>query len=296
MKENLLSKSSRWAQKALRSYLDSDQEQFFVQAGVSFELLGKAYLVGIHPSLIIDKDFDSLLQVCGAPVHSKRPPGNIRTIGGKEVVTKMIQIIPKLQSYNQQLGLLADLRNGAVHLGISDSTPLSDLNIAFLRSALIVLKECEYPTTSYFGSYDELVGKLIDESSKEVERLVAIKMTKAKEGFQAKFNEMEVKTFEEITGIIFNSFTFYRYETVPLPCPVCGKLAYASGQFNVYWDDEDDSPPEPEVFLNIRYFLCKVCGLELNGHEEILASGLPGTIYIEDVDPKDFAEDFYREE
>ena len=61
-------------------YLKNEYDQFFIQAGISFELLGKARLATIHPSLIIDKDFDSLLHACDAGKHSKRCPGMLRPL------------------------------------------------------------------------------------------------------------------------------------------------------------------------------------------------------------------------
>ena len=63
MKDSLLAQSADWAQRAIKSHLDADAQHFVVEAGVSFELLGKAYLAGIHPSLIVDgRSFGSLLQ------------------------------------------------------------------------------------------------------------------------------------------------------------------------------------------------------------------------------------------
>lgn len=134
MKQALLTKSSEWAQKAIRSYLDGQYENFLVNAGIAFELLGKAFLAGIHPSLIVDKDFDSLLQVCGAGGHSKKAPGNIRTIGAKDVISRISQILPQLISYEQELGFLADMRNGAVHIGVIGTVNVAEIVSVFFTS------------------------------------------------------------------------------------------------------------------------------------------------------------------
>jgi hypothetical protein len=78
MKEKLLKQSTDAAHRAIRHYLKNEFDQFFIQVGISFELLGKARLATIHPSLIIDRDFDSLLHACAAGKHSKRLPGRLR--------------------------------------------------------------------------------------------------------------------------------------------------------------------------------------------------------------------------
>jgi hypothetical protein len=61
MKDKLLKQGVDATQRAIRHYLSGEYDQFFIQAAVSFELLGKARLAAIHPSLIVDKDFDSFL-------------------------------------------------------------------------------------------------------------------------------------------------------------------------------------------------------------------------------------------
>jgi len=296
MRDNLISKSSQWAQRAIKSYLDTEHELFFVQAGVSFELLGKAFLAGIHPSLIVDKDFDSLLQVCGAGTHSKRPPGNIRTIGARDVVARVSQVLPQLKSYEQQLGLLADLRNGAVHLGVTGSTTFTDAIGPFLQATQTLLESCGQPFDTYFGAYTEIARKLLDESSQEIERRVAVKLARAREAYKEKFGELETKTVQQISGVIFKTYDFYKYQDEPEDCPACSELGVSSGDYEVEWEyaDWDDPTPEPKVTLFVNHFLCKVCGLTLEGREEIKAAGLREKMEIEDVDAADFFEPDYE--
>jgi hypothetical protein len=47
MKEKLLKQGADAAQRAIRHYLKDEYDQFFIQAGISFELLGKARLAAI---------------------------------------------------------------------------------------------------------------------------------------------------------------------------------------------------------------------------------------------------------
>src|SRR5260370_11178835 len=117
MKDQLLKRSADAAQRAIRHYLAEEYDQFLIHAGHCFELVGKARLAAIHPSLIVDRDFDSFLHVCAAGKHAKRPPWNIKTITATEVLTRCIQLHPALNDFNVRLRLLADYRNSAIHLG-----------------------------------------------------------------------------------------------------------------------------------------------------------------------------------
>jgi hypothetical protein len=288
MKQELFTKSSEWAQKAMRSYIENQHEHFFVQSGVSFELLGKAYLAGIHPSLIVDRDFDSLLQVCGYGIHSRRAPGNIRTIGAKDVISRVSQLIPQLKSYEQQLGFLAEVRNGAVHLGSILNVDVPELTSIFLRATKILIEKCGQDIKVFFGSYADIVNKLLDDSAKEVEKTVTIKLARAKQVFDEKFGELEVKTVEEIAETVRQTYTLYEYNDEYDTCPACSNIGLASGTYEVEWEqaDWDDPTPEPIVRLNVESFYCKMCGLSLDGRDEVVAAKLRDKIIIEDVDPK----------
>jgi hypothetical protein len=102
MKNKLFEDSSVSGRRALQHYLDGQLDQFFLQASVSLELAGKATLASIHPALLIDRDFDSLLHVCGCGRHAKSPPWKLRTIGAQEVLKRCVQIEPKLNSYHRK--------------------------------------------------------------------------------------------------------------------------------------------------------------------------------------------------
>ena len=48
----------------------------------------------------------------------------------------------------------------------------------------------------------------------------------------------------------------------------------------------------PALFLNVvlfaNTFKCRICGLQLNGSDELVAAGLESEVEVEDVDPWDF--------
>ncbi|GAB1472015.1 hypothetical protein MASR2M66_28930 [Chloroflexota bacterium] len=283
MIENLFVKSSIWAQKAMRSYLEEEYEHFCVQAGVAFELLGKSLLANIHPSLIVDGDFDSLLQVCGAGSYSKRAPGNIRTIGAKDVLVRIIQIVPQIKSYEQQLVFLSNMRNGVVHIGSIETTNLSDVINSFLRASQIIVKQYNAANDDFFGEYLSTVNKFLDESSKEIERIVAIKLDHAKRVFTEKYGEFDKKTVEELAEAIRQLYALEEYYDEYEQCPVCPALGIASGNYEVDWefDDPDDTTPSPKVTLFVHKFECRMCGLILKNLDEIKAAHMKESLELD---------------
>src|SRR5258708_19663231 len=108
MKDQLLKRSANAGQRAIRRYLGEEYDQFLIQAGHSFELLGKARLASIHPSLIVDKDFDSFLLVCAAGKHTQRPPWTIKTITAPEVLKRCTHVHPRFLDFTNRFMLFAE--------------------------------------------------------------------------------------------------------------------------------------------------------------------------------------------
>jgi len=296
--KTLFDKSCIFARTAIRSYLDGQADFFFAQAGISFELLGKAFLCTLHPSLIIDRDFDSLLQVCGAGTHSKRPLGNIRTIGAKEVLRRVIQLSPRLGGYATGLSLLIDLRNGVVHLGSSDPESLKRILLPFFSGTKILIEALQIELEQFYGEFTEMVQTHLNEAAADAERTVAEKLARARAGYRDKYAELDRSSLETVIRAIEGSYTLSRYEEELIECPACERLGIMSGSYTMEWepDDWDETGPtsaSPVVTLFPSYFTCKVCGLELDGEEELRAAEIEDPIEIEDVDPADFYQPDY---
>lgn len=296
--KTLFDKSSIFARTAIRSYLDGQADFFFAQAGISFELLGKAFLCTYHPSLIIDRDFDSLLQVSGAGTHSKRPLGNIRTIGGKEVLRRVIQLAPRLGGYETTLSLLIDLRNGVVHLGSSDPEWLKRILLPFFSGTKILIETLQIELEQFYGEFTEMVQTHLNEAAADAERTVADKLARARAGYRDKYAELDRSSLETVIRAIEGSYVLSRYEEELIECPACEHLGIISGSYTMEWepDDWDETGPtsaSPVVTLFPSYLTCRVCGLDLDGEEELRAAEIEDPIEIEDVDPADFYEPDY---
>lgn len=296
MKDKLLKQGANAAQRAIRHYLDKEYDQLFIQAGTSLELLGKARLAAIHPSLIIDKDFDSLLHACAAAKHSKRAPWNIKTIGATEVLKRCTQLHPELATFAARLTLLAGYRNSTVHLGEVPETEITQLFRAYLAGSIAIIGGLELKAEEIFGEFTEMVAKQLDESSAEVQRTVAEKLALAKSNFRMRYAALHLDQLQALVSAIEGSYQNVRekYRDELISCPACGHLGIAVGDYDVDWeaDYDDDSglavSGYPVVTLRPSTFTCNICGLSLGDASELVAAGLPDSISVEDVDEADF--------
>ena len=287
MKEKLLKQSTDAAQRAIRHYLKNEYDQLFIQAGISFELLGKARLATIHPSLIIDKDFDSLLHACAAGKHSKQLPWQIKTIAATEVLRRCTQLHPELVTFKSRLTLLAEYRNSTIHLGEVPEAEIKQIFQAYLAGSSAITKGLGMKPEEIFGEFTELVSKQLDESLAEVQRVVAEKLARAKDDFRIRYAALDPDQLKALVSFIEagykNGMEKYRDEFVV--CPACEHMGLTSGDYDLDWEDG-----YPEVTLTPATFLCNACGLDLKDPAELKAAGFPDSIDIEDVDPADFYE------
>src|SRR5258708_26840915 len=296
MKDQLLKRSANAGQRAIRRYLGEEYDQFLIQASHSFELLGKARLAAIHPSLIVDRDFDSFLHVCAEGKHAKRPPWNIKTITATEVLTRCAQLHPGLNDFSSRLKLLADHRNSAIHLGEIIETERKEIFHTLLASSSLLADEMGIPRKEFFGEFAELVATHLDKSLADVNRVVAEKVARAKTNYQQKYGTLDAVYVESIVKSLEGSYVLAKYEDQLVQCPACGKVGMTSVSFDVEWeaDFDDDGTPMgafPIVTLTPSTFICNLCGLSLGDTSELKAAGLGEPIGIEDVDPSDFYEE-----
>jgi hypothetical protein len=293
MKDKLINRSLIAGQRAIHHYLSHEHDQFLMQAAICFELLGKGRLAAIHPSLIVDKDFDSFLHVCAEGKHAKRPPWNIRTITATEVLQRCIQLHPSLNDFKDRLKLLAELRNSAIHLGEIVEEERKEIFHEFLASTSLIAGVMGLTGEAFFGQYAELVDTHLNESLTEVNRLTAEKLALAKTDYNKKYGSHHLDQAEFLITSVEIAYDPVRYEQQLADCPACGHRGMLSGSIDVEWqaDFDRDGEPEgayPEVTLKPSHFVCNLCDLDLDGSAELKAAGFPETINVDDVDPSDF--------
>jgi len=293
MKDQLLKRSVSAAQRAIRHYLAPEYDQFLIQAGHSFELLGKARLASIHPSLVVDKDFDSFLLVCAGGKHTQRPPWNIKTITATEVLRRCNQLHPRLRDFEKRLTLLAEYRNSAIHLGEIIQDEKKEIFHAFLAATTLLVDELGVKRQVYFGEFTELVEAHLDDSLAETSKNVAEQIARSKTVYAQRYSALERAQMEVVVKSMVASYPVDKYERVLMNCPACGQQGLLCGSYEVEWEVDYDrdgsiSGGYPIVTMTASDFLCSFCDLFLGGAVELQAAGLPRTVNIEDPDPADF--------
>jgi hypothetical protein len=294
MKTDLHSRSSVMAQRAIRHFLDHEFDRFFILAAVAFELLAKARLTEIHPTLIAaDKDFDALLHLAGAEKHATTPPWSIRTIGAGEALTRCLKVQPELGDVAKDLRLLADVRNSVVHLGAVPKTDARRVFGSFLRASGILLKELPLTAEAYFGEFEPVVKAHLDKTAATATQLVVERIAAAKAGFKARYGDLPKTQIEMILQAIHASIRVEKYAEVFAECPSCKQSGVARGLMDVRWDADVDREGNvegvfPTAKLIPQEFKCPVCLLQLKGALELKAAGLHTPLPIPDIDPSDF--------
>jgi hypothetical protein len=295
MKDVLQKRSIEAARRAIRHYVANEYDQFLIQAAHSFELLGKARLSAIHPSLIIDRDFDSLLRACAASKHTSRPPWSVKTVTATEVLKRCCQLNPALTEFKSQLSLLAEYRNSAIHLGEIVETERKEIFHAFLCSTSLLGAEIDVSATEVFGEFTELVATHLDNSLAETNREVAERIALGRGVFRKRYFALDSDQMEFVATSIKLRYPVEKYERMLFDCPACGYPGLLSGTHNVDWDvdyDDDGGPSNAfaVVTLVASSFDCAFCDLSLNGSTELNFAGLPTSVDINDVDQRDFYE------
>lgn len=293
IKDQLMTASCGACQRAIRQYLNGEYDRFLMDAAHSLEQLGKARLASIHPSLIVDRDFDSFLHVCSASKHAKRPPWNIKTITATEVLARCVQLHPKLSDFHPRLKLLADLRNSAVHIGQIVEEERKEIFHTYLAATDILLDELGEKRSDYFGELTDLVATHLDESLADINRSVAEKIAHSKSEYQRKFGMLSAEHRNSIVKSIENNYDLTKYENTLEHCPGCNNLGVLRGSYDIDWEVDYDrdgtiSGGYPVVTLTPFIFECGICELDLDGTTELRAAGMRESVEIEDVDPADF--------
>jgi len=299
MKDLLKEKAILYVKKAIVSYLDQE-ELFFLYAGMAFEFLGKAVLASKHPSLIVDpKDLDSLFQVCDIEGFTNRPISALKTIGGKEVLRRCKKLLPQLSSIESEFERLIHQRNSLVHIGSLEYEKIRTTYRAFLKGIIILSEYLGVEKSQLFGEFKEVIENFLDETKKEIEKIVEEKIIRARNNFKNKFSDMDEYTKKTVIKAIENSYRLSMYEEDLAECPACGNLGVLRGsyEYEFEWPSDcfnknGDPVPCVEVTMFPEEFECSICGLKLDGYDELEVIGLTEPIEMEG-DPEDFPEYYY---
>jgi hypothetical protein len=244
--EHMYLASSRFGQSAVEGYENSDWMIFALHAGTALELLAKAYLAAIHPSLVVE-GIDSLMYAIQVPGHSVMPLHAIRTIRTSEAITRAGRVLPIITNLTRgDLGVLIDVRNGAAHLGQIDQVTARRALTPFLRACDELLRGSKRPPGQYWGEDYRRVDRYLSESADSARDQAKTRISDAKKAFASRTRDLDSIGVQRLVESIYPSYDTRGYDHQLHDCPACASQALISGSFDFEWTVDDDLM-DPEV-------------------------------------------------
>ena len=227
-------------------------------------------------------------------VKSRISKGSKR-FGCLEALKRAVRIIPTLPV--GRLEPIAEARNGALHLVGVDKATAFKLLVPYLEAMKTMGEALSVTFQEMFGEYSELATSVLQRSVEEAEVRAALKVTHAKQLFAGRYGDMYGEARKAVIRAVEGSYSLTAYDDELSDCPACGYMAKVSGHNSFRdWDyDYDDETGHPtsrtaRVDLYLDELNCAVCGLHLEGEDELAAAGVPEYVEVQSVDSSDFEE------
>lgn len=272
-------KAKSFINRALSASDDGAFDEAGVWAACALELLGKAALSKINPLLVADPSDDgkSLLIAAGASSDH----GGFKTIPAKAVFSRCARAFPAFNE--KEAGRIAGNRNDELHSG---SAPFSDLHEEswwerFWAQASILIAAQGEAIESFVGNdRAPAVEALLAKNAENLQRRVEVTVQRAKQRF-AQIVTPPTGGARHLLGLAIGSD--YEFATEQ-ECPACESPGELMGDFvgssEIAYDSDDGSAVEFLV-VYAEEFLCRYCGLHLEGPETLKAAALPESFEIE---------------
>ncbi|MET7847645.1 hypothetical protein ABZT48_05250 [Streptomyces avermitilis] len=274
--ESLLRGAGKAADKAMEDHGRGEYDEFALHGGVAVERLAKAVLVKKNPIYLVEMrngNSDLLLYFGG---HLEIEPEKVRTVGANEALKRLrrMGVLPP----DPKLDLLIELRNGTAHTTVGDQAKALLPTLAENIEAL--LKAIQIPLHQFWERWTSTVNVVVDRHRNEVQRDVEIRIKLARHLFADRFKNLPAEIKERalqkeediVRGIKINSANGALALASTMPCPACDA------------DARVELLPISEVpvgaSLRPESLSCRLCGLNLNGREEIEAAGVGDNTFV----------------
>ena len=303
--EPLWNKSKIFIERGLRERHAGEFGSFHLWAAISLEVLGKAALAKIHPSLVADPTSqESMFAACGLVLGTKR-----KSIQAKTVFERLGRISKDFDKVAHDFcEQLTHDRNAELHSGeLPFATSRPERWVPqFWKVAKVILEAQSRTLTDWVGAEEaELAQEVIDQAITVLEQTVRGRIRKNQEEFNKKYplgsRERSMVEAQHKGGglVLWRDFApHYGDETVPSLCPACGCDGLLNGtetyeevvdqvQDAEYWNDIVEVTYSPEAFR------CRACGLKLDGQEELHVAEMPSEFRQRKVRQTEFDDDAY---
>ncbi|MFE4350192.1 hypothetical protein [Peribacillus butanolivorans] len=289
--QELFNKSKVFIDKAIKRRDEEDFEEFQLWASVSLELLGKATLASIHPSLVVDPNKPKgFLVACGQVDPKDLKSEEFKTITAKTVFDRLSNTInvPKFDSKAKDFCMtLANRRNAELHSAL---IPFTGVDIEawlprFWEVCQIMLEFQGKTLKEFLGDGEAArATSLITDQTQYLKGLIEARIIRCKEFY--------LERQQDRREIIY---TLDEWEEI-VDCPSCGNEGVVEGeQIDREYKGVDPENPWITYFneiYDVTTFRCSYCELKLTGYKEIELAGMETEFEKEVDDHPDYDSDY----
>ena len=286
--ESLFEKSKTFVLKGL-NHEAPDSAEVPLWCIFALELLARATLSHIHPSLLADqKENIHILFACGFP--SKTAP---KSIPAMKVFQRCITICEDFseQDYNQCMEWM-NWRNEELHTGSSpfDELATSEWLPNYFRLCTILLDKSEKNLKDLVGDEHAVTAaEMIDALSEQVKIHARSLVKQQKHEFESLSTEDRLERIIE-GGKRVKVITAARPDYKQIQCPTCEGNAILASKLirSTVPKDREGTLVQEDVWLPSALG-CPCCKLKIEGHSNVSALGLGDQFTTTDIlDPKEY--------
>ena len=301
-REPLWLKSRVLIDRALRGRDNRDYFEFYIWAVVALELLGKAALAGIHPSLVADPShFPSLL----ASSWPQASTTTFKSITAKTLYERLRLIVPGFdEPMKREALLMAERRNAEIHSGEAPTQGLDpDVWVpAFWKAANTLLMFQGATLEEWLGREEGTrIRVVLSDAAALGEQSVRARIARHQAAWDANHPIGSQERVEATAQAMARPIPPRYYHTGDAheesTCPACQTKAWLFGyeigeEITGNHLDEDGYVEFVRKEYSAEEFRCPQCGLTLEGVDEIAYTDLPPEFWTEDIREPDYEPDY----
>jgi hypothetical protein len=299
---SLWAKSKTFIDKAVEARDGGDDGEYHLWASVALEVLGKATLSRVHPTLVADPShFESVLAAVGMP--SGVPVKSITAVTLYERLQRVVDAFD--DRMKRHATLLANRRNAELHSG---ENPIEGLDAdawapEFWAICEVLLEHQRRSLADWLGDDEAVrIARVIADRTQLLRQTVLARIQRRREDLDRRYPPNSAER-EDATrradGRSVPARILRGADAVSEhACPSCGMKGWLSGSFE--FEEITGSTGEPgepswdlvELTYDTETFRCSECGLVLDGRDELSVAQLPDSFVIEEEREPDYEPDY----
>lgn len=311
--QNLFTAAANRMREALSAWVEEDFDRAASSAPMAVELLGKAALWAVNPTLLVPLDGKQEAALVTLATDPSLDSPSLRTIGLRVALGRLTRVFGDLPVPGKRQDRLLECRNGSLHVG---TLPRSGDNSAEVVARQVLadsLTLCDFllphvstEPTEFYGDRVDLAAGLLQEQRTDVEHRVARLLTHAKEGLERWREHLDDEAVWEraAADLAAGAPTAFAPEdfgsemgAVDQRCPVCDWEGRLLGRVDIDGDVDVEGGPDGPTYSSYwiltfypRLFACNVCKLMLFDPQQLAAAGI--ATEEREVQEADLGDDF----